>query len=76
MCLLVVNQVAHGILESGIIQLESGICHHFLSFLKKNEVSGGKLFKFSADSYPYLKARMLVFTVFLHACQYISKTSS
>ncbi|KAI9397803.1 hypothetical protein POPTR_003G081133v4 [Populus trichocarpa] len=32
MCLLVVNQVAHGILESGIIQLESGICHHFLSF--------------------------------------------
>uniref|UniRef100_A0A3N7EN04 Uncharacterized protein n=1 Tax=Populus trichocarpa TaxID=3694 RepID=A0A3N7EN04_POPTR len=45
-------------------------------FLKKNEVSGGKLFKFSADSYPYLKARMLVFIVFLHACQYISKTSS
>jgi len=47
-----------------------------LFFKKKFEVSGGKLFKFSADSYPYLKARMLVFIVFPHACQYISKTSS
>jgi hypothetical protein len=41
MCLLVVNQVAHGILESRIIQLESGICHHSLSFLKKMKSQGG-----------------------------------